>query len=89
MACGTPVIASNIPGNPEVVRSAEAGRIVAQNTAGCFAQTILDLHAARPSRAATRAYAEQFSWEPTSLGQLKLFRQALAANKHSVEPQAR
>ncbi len=89
MACGTPVIASNIPGNPEVVRSAEAGRIVAQNIAGCFAQTILDLHAARPSRAATRAYAEQFSWEPTSLGQLKLFRQALAANKHSVEPQAR
>ena len=32
MACGTPVVASNIPGNPEVVRERAAGLIVAQNT---------------------------------------------------------
>jgi teichuronic acid biosynthesis glycosyltransferase TuaC len=33
VACGTPVIASNIRGNPEVVRSHAAGLITESNTA--------------------------------------------------------
>ena len=78
MACGTPVVASNIPGNPEVVGHPAAGSIVAHNTAHCFAATIRDLHASRPSREATRSYAEEFSWESTTAGQLKLFRRILA-----------
>lgn len=80
MACGTPVVASNIPGNPEVVRNREAGLIVTRNTAECFAATILDLHADRPSREATRRYAEDFGWEPTTAGQLELFRRILAGS---------
>lgn len=77
MACGTPVVASNIPGNPEVVQSPAAGLIVTRNTAEGFADAIRRLFANPPSRAATRAYAEAFGWEATSAGQFALFRRIL------------
>jgi teichuronic acid biosynthesis glycosyltransferase TuaC len=73
MACGTPVIASNIWGNPEVVRSPAAGLITASNTAEAIAAAARQLFADPPDRAATRAYAEQFSWDATTAGQLALF----------------
>jgi teichuronic acid biosynthesis glycosyltransferase TuaC len=78
MACGTPVVASNIPGNPEVVRAPEAGLIMAQNTPQGIAQAVRALFTAPPDRAATRAYAERFGWEETSRGQLDVFRRVLA-----------
>ena len=74
MACGTPVVASNIPGNPEVVRQAAAGVIATANTPDGFAAAVRRLFAAPPTRAATRAYAEQFGWEETTAGQLAVFR---------------
>ncbi|HET6185287.1 MAG TPA: glycosyltransferase [Acetobacteraceae bacterium] len=72
MACGTPVVATNIWGNPEVVRAPEAGRIV-ERSAGSIAQGCAALLASPPDRAATRAYAEGFSWDETTRGQLALF----------------
>ncbi len=77
MACGTPVVASRIPGNPEVVAAPAAGRIVATNAPEDFAAAIRDL-AAATDRAATRAYAEDFSWDATSAGQMAVFRAVLA-----------
>lgn len=77
MACGTPVVASPIPGNPEVVQSRSAGVIMPANTAEGVARGVQDLVAACPSRAETRAYAEGFGWEATSAGQLALFRKVL------------
>jgi teichuronic acid biosynthesis glycosyltransferase TuaC len=73
MACGTPVIASNIWGNPEVVRSPAAGLITESNTAEAIVAATRRLFAEPPDRAATRAYAEQFSWDQTTSGQLELF----------------
>ncbi len=78
MACGTPVVASNIPGNPEVVREPAAGLVVESNTpAGLAADVRSRLFADPPARAATRAYAERFGWEETSAGQLALCRRVL------------
>ncbi|GAC1338899.1 MAG: glycosyltransferase family 4 protein [Acetobacteraceae bacterium] len=77
MACGTPVVASNIPGNPEVVQTEAAGLIVERNTPEHFAAAIRTLQAAAQPREATRAYAENFSWDATSAGQLALFRRVL------------
>jgi glycosyltransferase involved in cell wall biosynthesis len=74
MACGTPVAASNIWGNPEVVRSPAAGVIFDPNTPDAIAACIKALFASMPSRAATRAYAEGFSWDETTAGQLAVFR---------------
>jgi glycosyltransferase involved in cell wall biosynthesis len=77
MACGTPVVASDIPGNPEVVQERTAGLIVGANTAEGIAAAVRDLWSALPPRAATRAYAERFGWDETSQGQLALFRRVL------------
>jgi glycosyltransferase involved in cell wall biosynthesis len=73
MACGTPVVASNIWGNPEVVSEAAAGVIADENTPEYIAEAVKRLFAHSPGRAATRAYAEQFSWESTTAGQVALF----------------
>jgi len=77
MACGTPVVASNVWGNPEVVQAREAGLITPANTPEAIASAVQDLLGAPPARAATRAYAERFGWEATSAGQIKVFRAAL------------
>ncbi len=78
MACGTPVIASNIPGNDEVVQEPAAGIIVGSNDASGIADAVRRLFSDPPPRAATRAYAERFSWDATTAGQLALLRDMLA-----------
>ncbi len=79
MACGTPVVASPIPGNPEVVQSPEAGVIAPENSPDGIAAGVRALFAGSRDRAATRAYAERFSWDATTQGQIALFRRVLAA----------
>jgi len=80
MACGTPVVASPIPGNDEVVRDRAAGLMATANTPQAIAAAALRLLAAPPARATTRAYAEQLGWMPTSTGQLRLFEHICRAN---------
>jgi glycosyltransferase involved in cell wall biosynthesis len=81
MACGVPVVASDIPGNDEVVGERAAGLIVAVNTPAGIAAAVRDLWADMPARAATRAYAERFGWEATSRGQLEIFRRVLYSDR--------
>ena len=78
MACGTPVVAANICGNSEVVRASAAGVIYQPNTPDGIAARVRRLFAALPDRAATRSYAEPFSWDDTTAGQLALFRRVRA-----------
>jgi teichuronic acid biosynthesis glycosyltransferase TuaC len=73
MACGTPVVASNIPGNPEVVRTRDAGVITPDNSVDGIVAGVRALFEPLPDRAATRAYAEPFSWDETTAGQLAVF----------------
>ena len=77
MACGTPVVAANIWGNPEVVRQKEGGVIYEPNTPDGIAAGVRRLFADLPDRAATRAYAEKFSWDQTTAGQLAVFRRVI------------
>jgi teichuronic acid biosynthesis glycosyltransferase TuaC len=77
MACGTPVVAANIWGNPEVVRAPAAGVIYEPNTPDGIAAGVRRLFAGMPDRAATRSYAEPFSWDETTAGQLALFRRVI------------
>lgn len=77
MACGTPVVAANIWGNPEIVRAREAGVLYEPNTADGVAAGVRRLFASLPERAATRRYAEPLSWDETTAGQLALFRQVI------------
>jgi glycosyltransferase involved in cell wall biosynthesis len=78
MACGTPVVASPIPGNDEVVRESAAGMIASANTPEGLAGTISAVLRHPPPRVATRAYANEFGWGQTTAGQLAVFRRVLA-----------
>ncbi len=75
MACGTPVVVSDIEGITDIVAAREAGRILADVTSSRLATTVRELLAAPPPRAATRIYAEQFDWQSTTEGQIALFHQ--------------
>lgn len=81
MACGTPVVASNVGGTPEVVASPDAGRLMPERTAKGVADAIRILRAAYPAHEDTRNYAAKFSWSDTTQGQLDLFVQILAKGK--------
>lgn len=73
MACGTPVIASDVWGTPEVVAARAAGVLMPSRTPAGLTAAFEDLFTDPPSRAETRAYAEQFDWGATTRGQLDLF----------------
>jgi len=78
MACGTPVVATDIWGTPEVVAKPEAGRLVPRRDGPAFASAVADLLQVGVDREATRRYAEGFSWQATTDGQLALFREVVA-----------
>ena len=83
MACGTPVVATSIWGNPEVVAAPEAGLLAEERTAPCLQKQIAALLADPPDRAATRAYAERFSWDGTVRGVIEVFKAAVEGH-HST-----
>lgn len=80
MACGTPVVASNVWGTPEVVASSEAGVLMQTLSEEGCADGVAKLRAHYPDRAATRRYAECFNWDETTRGQLELFQRVVAEN---------
>jgi glycosyltransferase involved in cell wall biosynthesis len=73
MACGTPVVATDVGGSREVVETPEAGLIVERRDAAHIARAVAALLDQRPDRAATRRYAERFSWDDTTRGQERIF----------------
>jgi glycosyltransferase involved in cell wall biosynthesis len=79
MACGAPVVATDVNGAAEVVRSPAAGLLTPERTADALVRTLARLRAAAPSRAATRAYAEAFGWRPVALANRALLTAAAAA----------
>lgn len=78
MACGTPVVVSNIDGIEEIVAAPEAGRILRETSPETLADAVHALLAAPPVRADTRRYAEGFDWQSTTEGQIELFHQVAA-----------
>lgn len=83
MACGTPVIATNIWGTPDVVSTPDAGVLMAERSGKGLADAWHLLFRNYPTREATRLHAETFSWEATTQGQIKLFKAFLASPKSS------
>lgn len=80
MACGTPVVATNIWGTPEVVATPESGVLVDRDPQS-IGVGIRKLMQHYPDRIATRRYAEGFSWDATTRGQLDLFNEIIKNNK--------
>jgi glycosyltransferase involved in cell wall biosynthesis len=66
MACGTPVAASPVWGSKEVVAAPEAGRLADARSSEAMAEALAEILRGPWDRAATRAYAERFSWDETA-----------------------
>ncbi|HYN47191.1 MAG TPA: glycosyltransferase [Allosphingosinicella sp.] len=62
LACGTPVVTSDVGGAREVFDRPEAGRLVPRDPAA-IAAAVRDLLANPPAQADVRKAAEKFSWE--------------------------
>jgi glycosyltransferase involved in cell wall biosynthesis len=77
MACGTPVAVTNVWGAPEVVTSAAAGVLIAEQNGMAIADAISESLTKNLDRAAVRKHAEKFSWSATSIGQVEIFRSAI------------
>jgi teichuronic acid biosynthesis glycosyltransferase TuaC len=73
LACGTPVVASNVGGAPELIKSPDAGRIVGQNVPEIVAaiQELLD-RPIPPERVA--AQVAHFSWAQNAKALENFFR---------------
>lgn len=85
MACGTPVVATNIWGTPEVVSLPVAGQLAEERTSDSLVTATLALMANYPDRAKVRNYAERFSWEETTRGQIEVFRKITTAGNHAPQ----
>lgn len=79
MACGTPVVASNIWGTPEVVQSQTAGTLMSARSPQALVEAVRQLFDEYPSRDAVRSYAEGFGWQATTDAQLQLFKGVMHA----------
>lgn len=91
LACGTPVIATDFEGCAELITTPAAGLLVRRRTPQALAQAVRQLFERHPSREDTRRYAERYSWNATTEGQLELFSEVLLVPRvgprvRAVEP---
>ncbi len=77
LACGTPVVASDVSDLAEVLSAPAAGLLLPERSPEAIAATVKRLLADPPTRQDTRRYAEGFSWDATTRGQIELFEAVL------------
>lgn len=78
MACGTPVVATDVGGTSEVVNVPEAGILVSERTPEGIAAGIQRLFSEPPEREKTRMHACRFGWDEVSRGQKAIFNRILS-----------
>jgi glycosyltransferase involved in cell wall biosynthesis len=88
MACGTPVVASDVNGVRDVVCAPAAGLLIPTRTVESLVSALERLRSAMPSRTATRTYAEAFGWGQIGRANKALLTAAASAGyrcRHSPE----
>lgn len=78
LACGTRVAATDVGGIGEVVRSAEAGTLMAGRSTAALLEALARLGSQPAAPEATRAYAAQFGWQNIVGRQVALYRTVLS-----------
>lgn len=81
MACGTPVITTDVGGTSEVVRAPEAGMLLRERTPDALVNAVKQFWTDRPDRAQTRRYAERFGWAATASAQLALYNDVVSRSR--------
>lgn len=77
LACGTPIVASDVGGIRELVKSPDAGRIV-ERKPEAIATAIDDILNNAPSREAVAASVSAFSWDENARQLSEFFRRVVA-----------
>jgi glycosyltransferase involved in cell wall biosynthesis len=83
LACGTPVVASNVGGLPEILRDPSLGALVDPASRGGFVEAAAAILRRPSTREALRAYALEMGWQATTEAQLGLFELAAASGHAS------
>jgi glycosyltransferase involved in cell wall biosynthesis len=81
MACGTPVVATNIWGTPEIVSSDDAGILIERSVEG-ITKGIDAILADPPDRLMVRQHAENYSWDDTIHRLNDVFEHAILNHSH-------
>jgi glycosyltransferase involved in cell wall biosynthesis len=84
LACGTPLVATNVGGNAEVIGHPAAGTLVVEHTAEAVATGVRAVLGRGISRTETRAYAERFGWDEPISTQMRLFEEVIALHRTSA-----
>lgn len=80
IACGTPVVATDVGGTAEIVTSESAGLLVPGTaTPEQLAESIVRALQSRGSRQAVRAHAAAFGWQEVAKAQFDLYRSVTRA----------
>jgi glycosyltransferase involved in cell wall biosynthesis len=80
MACGTPVVATPVGGIPELITSPDAGELMRDRRPEALVQAWNAVQARKPSRLATRKFAERLGWPPVIETQCALYASLLPAD---------
>lgn len=86
MACGTPVVATDVGGTREVVADAALGRVVPPLDPAALAAGVEAMLADPPDRAEVRRHAESMGWDETTAAQLRVFRKVLEHDRAAPRP---
>lgn len=73
LACGTPVVATDVGGVPEIIQKDGVGRLMKKPSSADLVNAVKLLWSRYPDPSVVRAYAEKFSWQSTTVAQQNLF----------------
>jgi teichuronic acid biosynthesis glycosyltransferase TuaC len=73
LACGLPVVATDVGGVAEVLEGSDCGILMAERSASAIVSSVRAMQSDYPDRLTTRAYASNFSWSSTVRGQTELY----------------
>ncbi|MCH9697200.1 MAG: glycosyltransferase [Gammaproteobacteria bacterium] len=72
-ACGTPVIATNVGGNPDIVLNDNAGLLMKNRDCQSLIHSVKQLFASKPQQNSVIEHAKQFAWTPIINRQIELY----------------
>ncbi|PKI15774.1 glycosyltransferase family 4 protein [Colwellia sp. 12G3] len=77
LACGTPVIATNVGGSSEVITQNDIGQLLHERSAQCIAQALTAVLAAGISSEKVRLFSQRLSWEEVTKKQYTYLNQLI------------